>query len=144
MRWRSGRAPAQALVWFALLVPVLVLALGLVADGAVLFAAHRRALLLADGAARAGAGQLDIARLRADPTSPARLDPALARQRALGYVRRHEAAAAAEAQASAERVVVRVQLRAPTLVLHPPGADGVPVIAAAEAAPFRGIEAPRE
>lgn len=137
------RARGQALVWFALTLPVLVLAFGLVADGTVLFAAHRRALLLADSAARAGAGQLDVAALRANPGGTTRLDPGAAGAAATAHVARQEPAASTDATASAERIVVRVRLLAPTILLHPPGAAGTDVVAQAEAEPFRGVESPR-
>ena len=58
------RQRAQATVWLIMLVLVLGLLFGLLADGAVLFADQRWAAQLADSAARAGASQLDEGALR--------------------------------------------------------------------------------
>src|SRR5262249_25098429 len=69
---RRSAVPAQATVWFALIVLVLVLMIGVLADGGLLFATYRRAALLADSAASAGAGMLDPAAVRADPAGPPR------------------------------------------------------------------------
>ena len=53
---RLASARAQGTVWFAFVVMVLVLMVGVLADGGLLFATYRRAALLADSAASAGAG----------------------------------------------------------------------------------------
>jgi hypothetical protein len=136
------RRRAQGTLWLVLTTLVLVLAFGLVADGAVLFATHRRALGLADAAARAGAGQVDAARLRLEPGSPARLDPAAARTTALEFVGRHGPEATAEVATTDERIVVRVHVPAPTAILHPFGYTLVDVVGQAQAAPFTGVEVP--
>jgi Putative Flp pilus-assembly TadE/G-like len=136
------RQRGQSTLWLVSTILVVVLAFGLVADGAVLFAAHRRALGLADAAARAGAGQVDVARLRLEPESPARLDPASARSTALAFVARQEPEATSEAAVTDEQIVVRVHLRAPTAILHPFGHAVLDVVAEAEAAPFSGVEVP--
>jgi hypothetical protein len=139
---RRRRQPAQSTLWLASITLILVLAFGLVADGAVLFAAHRRAYGLADAAARAGAGQVDVARLRLEPQSPARLDPAAARTAALEFVARQGPEATPEVSATDQRITVRVHVPAPTAILHPFGYAVVDVEAEAQAAPFIGIEAP--
>jgi hypothetical protein len=136
------RQPAQSTLWLVSTTLVLVLAFGLVADGAVLFATHRRALGLADAAARAGAGQVDVARLRLEPGSAARLDPAAARTTALEFVARQGPEATPEVAATDERIVVRVHLPAATAILHPFGYAVLDVVAQAEAAPFIGVEVP--
>ena len=137
-----SRDRAQSAVWLVLTASILVLAFGLVADGGLLFATHRRALGLADAAARAGAGQVDVARLRLDPASPARLDPALARSVALEFVARYGVEASTEVAATDEHIVVRVHVPASTAILHPFGRSDIDIVAEAEAAPFSGVEAP--
>ena len=73
-----------------ILVAVVLLALlvliALVADGGVLLAAHRDLQGTADGAARAGAGALDLAAYRASDGRIAQLDPALARSAATRFL----------------------------------------------------------
>src|SRR5207248_4663500 len=106
-------ARAQGTVWFAFVVMVLVLMVGVLADGGLLFATYRRAALLADSAASAGAGILDLAALRANPSGPPWLDPVRAQTVAAAYVARHQPDAVADVQATADRIVVRVTLSVP-------------------------------
>src|SRR6516162_8274515 len=107
---RRSAVSAQATVWFALMVMVLVLMIGVLADGGLLFATYRRAALLADSAASAGAGTLDPSALRADPSGPPRLDPGRATAVAIDYVKRHQPDAVPSVQATPDRIVVRVTL----------------------------------
>jgi hypothetical protein len=136
------RQRGQATVWFVMLTLVLGLVFGLLADGAVLFADQRWAAQLADSAARAGASQLDEAALRGAPTQPPRLAVALAEDRARQHVVGREPAAAVEAQASPDGIVVRVRLHASTTIAHLPGADGVDVVAEGSARPVAGLAQP--
>jgi hypothetical protein len=136
------RAPAQSTLWLVSTAFILVLAFGVVTDGAVLFATHRRALGLADAAARAGAGQVDVARLRLDPASPVRLDPAAARVTALDFIARQGPEASSEVAATPELIVVRVHVPASMAILHPFGRAVLDVVAEANAAPFTGVEVP--
>jgi Flp pilus assembly protein TadG len=83
MRHRLG---AQALVWFALALPLFVSMGGLAIDGGVLLASRRQLQSVADGAARAGATRLDLDRLRGSGGVDVELDRALARQTAFTYL----------------------------------------------------------
>lgn len=139
-RWWGSRA--QATVWFAFVVLVLVLMVGVLADGGLLFATYRRAALLADSAASAGAGILDPAALRADPVGPPRLDPARARATAAAYVTRHQADAVPQVEATQDRIVVRVTLTVPVVIVHAFGQDVRQVVAESEAHPMSGLTAP--
>ncbi len=61
---RSGPHPSergQVLVWTAVLLPLLLALVGLVFDGGLLWAQHRRARWAADGAAVAAASEIDQA-----------------------------------------------------------------------------------
>src|SRR5256885_16813735 len=58
------RSAAQALVWLTLAIPLFISTAGLAIDGGVLLASRRQLQSVADGAARAGATRLDLARLR--------------------------------------------------------------------------------
>ena len=53
MRLLRSRARAQAMPWFMGAIVLVIGSLGLIEDGMLLFAAHRRAELLAESAARA-------------------------------------------------------------------------------------------
>jgi hypothetical protein len=139
-RWR--RARGQGKVWFTFVVMILVLMVGVLADGGVLFATYRRAALLADSAASAGAGALDAAALRADPAGPPRLDPGRARAVAIAYVTRHQADAVPQVEATPDRIVVRVTLSVPVIVVHSFGQDTHQVVAEGEAHPLSGLAAP--
>ena len=138
--WGCDRA--QGTVWFAFVVMVLVLMIGVLADGGLLFATHRRAALLADSAASAGAGVLDAAALRADPASPPRLDPARAKAAAMAYVTRHQADAVPQVEVTPNHIVVRVTLNVPMVVVHAFGQDSRGVVAESEAHPMSGLAAP--
>lgn len=139
---RKWRDRAQGTVWFALVVMVLVLMVGVLADGGLLFATYRRAALLADSAASAGAGILDLAALRANPSGPPRLDPARATAVAAAYVTRHQPDAVADVQVSADRIVVRVTLSVPVIIVHAFGQDVRQVVAESDARPQSGLAAP--
>jgi hypothetical protein len=139
-QWR--RARAQGTVWFAFVVLVLVLMVGVLADGGLLFATYRRAALLADSAATAGAGVLDPAALRADPAGPPRLEPARAKAMAMSYVTRHQPAAVPEVDVTPDRIVVRVTLNVPVVIVHPFGQDIRQVVAEGAARPMSGLAAP--
>jgi hypothetical protein len=136
------RTEAQGTAWFALVALVLVLMVGVLADGGVLFATYRRAALLADSAASAGAGAIDRAALRADPTGPAILDPAGAKDDAIRYVVKHQADAVSEVDATPDRIMVRVTLKVPTVIVHAFGQDVQEVVAQSEAHPVAGLATP--
>jgi hypothetical protein len=138
------RQRAQATVWLIMLVLVLGLLFGLLADGAALFADQRWAAQLADSAARAGASQLDEAALRTAPSQPPQLAPAAAEDRARRYVLNREPAADMEPHASPDRIQVLVRLHASTTIAHLPGQDGVDVVAEGSARPLAGLAGPEE
>ena len=136
------RQHAQATVWMIMLVLVLGLLFGLLADGTVLFAEQRWAAQLADSAARAGASQLDLTSLRDAPAQPPRLAPVLAEDRARQYVLDREPTADVQPQAGTDLIVVRVRLHASTSIAHLPGQDGVDVVAEGSARPVAGLAQP--
>jgi Flp pilus assembly protein TadG len=70
-----GAESGQILVLTVVMALGLLAVLGLVADGGLLLARHRELQNLADAAARAGAGQLDVATFRASGGQVAQLDP---------------------------------------------------------------------
>ena len=73
------------MAWYAMLVTFVLLPLcGLAIDGGLLFTAHRRLQMVADGAARVGAMQLDPAAAYSD--NRVALDPAQAEAAAEAYL----------------------------------------------------------
>jgi hypothetical protein len=139
---QGSRGRGQGTVWFALVVMVLLLMIGVLADGGLFFATYRRAALLADSAASAGAGVLDLAALRADPSGPPRLDTARAAAVAAAYVSRHEPDAIPEVQTTPDRIIVRVTLSVPVIIVHAFGQDIRQVVAESDAHPESGLAAP--
>jgi len=133
-----SRARAQAMPWFMAAVLVVILCLALIEDGMLLFAAHRRAELLAESAARAGASQLDQVAARDHPTAPPQLDVAAAEQIARAYVLQQQPNAAVDASAGPETIVVTVALPVPPTILHPPGQPTIEMKADGTAHPFVG------
>ena len=138
MRVPRGRARAQAMPWFMAGILVVILCLALIEDGMLLFAAHRRAELLAESAARAGASQLDQVAARGNPSAPPRIDTAAAEQTARTYVLEQQPDAAVDANANPETIVVTVALPVPPTILHPPGQPTVLISADGTAHPFVG------
>ena len=136
------RQRGQATVWLVMLVFVLALLFGLLADGAVLFADQRWAAQLADSAARAGASQLNEAALRNASSQPPQLAPSRAEDRARQYVLDREPTADVQPQAAPDRIVVRVRLHAATSIAHLPGQDGVDVVGEGSARPLAGLAGP--
>src|SRR5258708_25064396 len=71
---------------FVLLLPFMFGRLGLTLDGGQMLVTQRQIQGVAEGAARAGAEQLDRDAARNNPTAPAPLDPNLAWTAAADYV----------------------------------------------------------
>jgi Flp pilus assembly protein TadG len=82
----TRRQTAQALAWFTMALPLLLSVAGLAVDGGVLLASRRHLQSVADGAARAGATQLDLGRLRSSAGAEIVLDQRLATQAARAYL----------------------------------------------------------
>jgi Flp pilus assembly protein TadG len=80
---RNGEAGSLS-VLMPLLAVLALIVIGFGFDGANVFTAKRRGINVAEQAARAGAGQLDLASIRAGDAY--RIDPAKARQAAQRYL----------------------------------------------------------
>jgi uncharacterized membrane protein len=144
---RCRRSRAQALVWLTLAVPLFVSVAGLAIDGGVLLDERRELQSIVDGAARAGATQLDMPRLRASGGADVQLDPTFATHAARTYVdqalgtgaRDWHAAPDVRVEVGARHVHVVVQARLPTAFLRIAAIDNVPVEADAFADVQYGI-----
>ena len=148
MRTRLGeRQSAQALLFLTLAVPLVVSMAGLAIDGGVLLSSHRQLQSVADGAARAAATRLDMARLRASAGSDVQLDPVLADQTARTYIEhalrdRPQAwngAPGEQVDVGPRRVHVRIDTNFRTAFLRIVHIDEVPVEASAFADVQYGI-----
>ena len=134
-RW-SG----QALVWFTLALPLFLSIAGLAIDGGVLLASRRQLQSVADGAARAGATQLDQGRLRSSGGTDIQLDPELARGSTWTYLNERmgleldwQTLPSASVDIGARRVHVIIQGALHTAFLRIVHVDSVPVTASAYA-----------
>jgi hypothetical protein len=114
----TRRQPAQAIVWVAVLLPTVFLpVLGFSIDAGVVFDARRELQNVADGAARAGAMEIDRSFLHGpdNPLGEVRLDPDEAEEAAESYLRRARFDGQSSVNASTRRIEVTVRRR-----LNPP------------------------
>jgi Flp pilus assembly protein TadG len=127
----------QVLVMVALMMVGLVGVVGLVSDGGLVFSQRRDLQNIADGAAAAGAMQIDEMAYRTDGSVV--LDEALARQAAAAYL--DAEGVAYSVAVSADRVNVEVSRQATTAFLKVLAIDTVAVEASASAQPVHGVNA---
>lgn len=136
---RCGRRDGgQVTPWVLVLTLACMLLAGLLLDGGLALAAHTRALDDAEGAARAGAQQLDLAAYREQGI--VRLDPDAASAAARAYLT--DAGAAGAVTATATEVSVRVRRAQPTQLLHLIGVRVIHAEAVATARPRHGVTEP--
>jgi len=133
----SHRQPAQALALAGLLLGLVLLPLiGLAVDVEIVFSAHRRLEMLADGAARVGAMQLDPAATRA--RQQATLDAVRAETAAEAYLQQ-TTGVAGTAQADVDQIQVRAERDVELGFGHFWGRGSQHVVATVTAAPCEGI-----
>lgn len=138
-RGRMGRAwPGQALVWVVLMMPLFLSVIGLAIDGGQVFVARRELQNAVDTAARAGAAEIDIARLRRSDGVEVRLDAGLARAAAANSIAGHGVEGVS---IGVSPVAIRVSgsRRVPLSFLRIVGLDTATIEATAVAEPFYGI-----
>jgi Flp pilus assembly protein TadG len=126
---------------FALLVPFTFALLGLSADGGQMLITQRHLQGVAEGAARAGAEQLDQQAARNNPTAPASLDPGLAWNAAADYIAAQPPGLTANINADGGGVNVEVTSGAVPVVFLPAIGYRAPIYvrALAAAQPRTGI-----
>lgn len=135
---RRGGREGQALLWAAVMLPFFLAVIGLAIDGATVFAARRGCQAVADGAARAGAMELDVAAYRESDGASALLDPALAGQAAADYLGRRGWTDAA-VMAGPYGVTVVAGRTVPLGLMRLFGRAEVRVTATGHAVPYHGI-----
>jgi uncharacterized membrane protein len=127
----------QVIVLVAVMLVGLVALVGLVSDGGLVFAQRRDLQNIADGAALAGAMQLDESVYRA--SGEVVLDESAAEQAATEYLAAEGSGLTYSVVARPEGVEVAVSRRASTGFLRVLGIDGVDIDARARAEPRHGI-----
>ncbi len=140
---RPDRQAGQVLVLAVVFALGLLVLLGLVTDGGLLFAARRDLQRTADAAARTGAAQLDETVYRASGGATAQLDPTQATTAAHRYLRAAGFAGRADVSAdpASVTVVVATTMRPP--VLGSLGVGPVRLAARALARPRTGTLQPQ-
>jgi uncharacterized membrane protein len=137
MRGRR-RQHGQVLAWYGIMLALALLpVIGLAIDSGVMFTAHRKLQMLADGAARTGAMQVDTTTVY--DTGRVTLDTAEAEAAAEAYLA-STPGVAGTASATSDRIDVQAQR---TVVLPFQSMFGrlpMPIEAAAAAVPCSGIE----
>ena len=117
VRWRSAltltplhrEEPGQVIVWVAVMLPLFFSVVGLAIDAGSVFAARRELQNATDGAARAGAMQLDIDVYRQSSGENLVLDATRARQIAADYLT--DEPTEVTATVTADRDWIRVEAR---------------------------------
>ena len=120
------------------MLPFFLAVIGLAIDGASVFAARRGCQAVADGAARAGAMELDVEAYRESDGESALLDPALAGQAAADYLGRRGWTDAA-VTAGPYGVTVVAGRTVPLGLMRLFGRGEVRVTATGHAVPYHGI-----
>jgi uncharacterized membrane protein len=140
---------AQALIWLTLMLPLFLAIAGLAIDGAVLLTARRELQSVADGAARAGATEVDLGALRASGGDQVRLEPQRATARAAAYLSDRlnrevswQTDPATRIQITTQAIQVTVAGQIGTAFLRAVHIDSFPVEATATATIQHGIDQP--
>ncbi len=140
--WTARLARGSAVVWVAVTLPLFVSLVGLAIDGGVVFDARRELQSVADGAARAGAMQLDETAYRTTAGAEVVLERARAQAVAWQYLATQGGLYEADVDASSDRVVVTLRTRVATAFLRLVGITAVTIEATAPAEVRYGIERP--
>ncbi|MGH2703694.1 MAG: pilus assembly protein TadG-related protein [Actinomycetota bacterium] len=133
----SGQVAPLVLVC---LLGLLALA-GLVVDGGLLFSSRRSLQAMADGAARAGAMQLDEAGLRQSGGREVSLEPEAAQAAVGEYLRLARFSGEVESEVEPASVKVTLRQETRTLVLPLAGVGAIRTEATATARPRSGVAA---
>ena len=131
--------PGVALVWVALMMPMFLSIIGLALDGGLVFRAQRQLQNDADGAARAGAMQIDQQLYRQSNGATVALDVNRAQQVAADYVRTQAPSVTGHVAADPQQVVVQLKEQVNTSFLRIVGINAVPIAAVAPARIRYGI-----
>ena len=140
--WAARLARGSTVVWVAVTLPLFVSLVGLAIDGGVVFDARRELQSVADGAARAGAMQLDETAYRTTAGAEVVLEQSRAQAAAWWYLAAQGVPYEAAVSATSDRVVVTLRTRVATDFLRVAGITDVTIEATAPAEVRHGIERP--
>lgn len=129
----------QVIVWTAVMLPLFLSVIGLAIDGGIVFDNQRALQNVADGAARAGAMQIDQDSYRASSGQSVVLDQAGARQAAVAYLDSQGANLSASVTTDSVHVTVVVGRAVPTSFLRLVGIGSIQISARATAEVQHGI-----
>jgi Flp pilus assembly protein TadG len=121
------------------MLPLFLSVIGLACDGGIAFSARRELQNAADGAARAGAMQLDERAYRESSGATVRLDPEAARRATLEYLADQSPTLQSAIAIEPDRVEVRVVRETPTAFVGLVGIKTVRISAMAVAQLRHGI-----
>jgi uncharacterized membrane protein len=130
----------QTIVWTAIMLPLFLTTVGLVADGGLVFAARRELQNVADSAARAGAQQVDVRAYRESRGRSVVLDEPAARRVAAEYGASQQPGLDVRVEVAPQRVRVQISHDTPTSFTRIVGIERVRVTASATAEVQHGIE----
>ena len=135
-----GDERGQVLMQVALLLPLILLMIGLVFDGGMMYVHYRRAQIAALTAAQAASHTIDVDHFRS--TNQIRLDTSEAARIAADYAYRNSGGhfAAVGISVGPNQVVVEVSGEVPTLFMRAIGIGSVPIRARGGGYPAYGIE----
>jgi Flp pilus assembly protein TadG len=137
--WKRITYPGQAIVWVAVMLPLFLAIVGLAIDGGIVFDARREIQNVADGAARAGATQIDEQTYRASSGQTIVLDQRSAQQAAAAYVANGGSALTASVSTDSQHVIVTVSRTVQPSFLRIVGMTSVQVSTMATAEVQHGI-----
>jgi Flp pilus assembly protein TadG len=139
-RHLAGSESGQAVVWVALMLPLLLSVVGVAADGGLVFDTRVELQHVADGAARAGATQLDVGLYRQSGGATIALDVRRAEQAARDYLTAQRIPLTATIDAQPGRVIVQAAQDVPTAFVRIVGLDRMHIVATGTAEVRYGVE----
>ena len=129
----------QVLIWVALMLPLFLSIIGLAIDGGIAFSERRELQNDADGAARAGAMQIDQQVYRSSGGATVVLDQSAARAAATTYLEGQGIGSTATIDVQSGQIDVRLTRTMPTAFVRLVGISTMRMSAIAEARPRHGI-----
>jgi len=137
-----GEHPGTAIVWVALMLPMLLSIVGVSIDAGLALNTRRQLQDTADSAARAAAEQIDLNTYRSSSGASVVLDFGKARDVANSYLNGLPAGTASAVNIEQQRAVVQLSREMPTTFLKVAHINSVRITAVAPATVRYGIQQP--
>lgn len=135
-----GDHPGTAIVWVALMLPMLLSIVGVSIDAGLALNTRRQLQDTADSAARAAAEQIDLTAYRASSGGTVVLDSSKARDVANSYLNSLPPGTVSAVKIEQQRAVVQLTREIPTTFLKVAHIDSVRITAVAPATVRYGIQ----